>query len=159
MENSSQYCALRSLVDIDNPVWDIVESPCQDEWEQESGEVVYNKRQNWEYYSNGDGADYSALMLASYFSQKSDLYFQLLNGDKDLLRFAHKALRKEYYMARFPTAGGAIFESRFCGFAFVPFPIQLACIDLDSIRPVRTSGFRACQSAERNATIRVQRPA
>jgi hypothetical protein len=30
-------------------MWDIVESPCQDEWEQESGEVVYNKRQNWKY--------------------------------------------------------------------------------------------------------------
>jgi len=58
-------------------------------------------------------------MLASYLTQNSDLYFQLLNGDKDLLRFAHKALRKEYYMARFPTAGGAIFEDRFCGFAFV----------------------------------------
>jgi hypothetical protein len=62
-------------------------------------------------------------MLANFFSQNSDLYFQLLNGDKDLLRFAHKALRKEYYMSRFPTAGGAIFERRFCGFAFVPFPI------------------------------------
>jgi hypothetical protein len=64
----------------------------------------------------------SALMLANYFSQKSDFYFQLLNGDKDLLRFAHKALKKEYYMARFPTAGGAIFENLFCGFAFVFSP-------------------------------------
>src|SRR5580704_14143380 len=58
-------------------------------------------------------------MLANYFTVHSDLYFQLLNGDKDLLRFAHKALKKEYFMARFPTAGGAIFEERFCGFAFV----------------------------------------
>jgi hypothetical protein len=61
-------------------------------------------------------------MLAAYFSENSELYFQLLNGDKDLLRFAHKALKKEYYMARFPTAGGAIFENRFCGFAFVSHP-------------------------------------
>ena len=37
------------VVDIDNPIWDIIDSKCQDEWEQESGEVVYNKRQNWEY--------------------------------------------------------------------------------------------------------------
>src|SRR5271170_7704307 len=115
----------QGIVDIDNPIWDIVESPCQDEWEQESGEVVYNKRQNWECHLDGDGADHSALMLANYFSQNSDLYFQLLNGDKDLLRFAHKALRKEYYMARFPTVGGAIFESRFCGFAFVLSPNKL----------------------------------
>jgi hypothetical protein len=64
-------------------------------------------------------------MLANYFSQNSDLYFQLLNGDKDLLRFAHKALRKEYFMARFPTAGGAIFESHFCGFAFVFHPASI----------------------------------
>ena len=41
--------SFKKWVDIDNPVWDIVESPCQDEWEQESGEVVYNKRQNWKY--------------------------------------------------------------------------------------------------------------
>jgi len=58
-------------------------------------------------------------MLAAYFSENSEFYFQLLNGDKDLLRFAHKALKKDYYMARFPTAGGGIFENRFCGFAFV----------------------------------------
>jgi hypothetical protein len=64
-------------------------------------------------------------MLAAYFSENSELYFQLLNGDKDLLRFAHKALKKDYYMARFPTAGGAIFENRFCGFAFVT-PTSLA---------------------------------
>ena len=69
--------------------------------------------------------DFSALMLAQYFSENSELYFQLLNGDKDLLRFAHKALKKPYYMARFPTAGGAIFETRFCGFAFVRFPSRL----------------------------------
>jgi len=61
----------------------------------------------------------SALMLANYFTLNSDLYFQLLNGDKDLIRFAFKALKQPYYMTRFPTAGGAIFEERFCGFAFV----------------------------------------
>jgi hypothetical protein len=38
-----------NTIDIDNPVWDLFDTPCQDEWEQESGEVVYNKRQNWEY--------------------------------------------------------------------------------------------------------------
>jgi hypothetical protein len=61
-------------------------------------------------------------MLANYFSLNSDLYFQLLNGDKDLLRFAFKALKKPYYMARFPTVGGAVLEDQFCGFAFVPPP-------------------------------------
>ena len=60
-------------------------------------------------------------MLANFFSQNSQLYFQLLNGDKDLLRFAHKALRKPYFITRFPTAGGAIFENRFCGFAFIQY--------------------------------------
>lgn len=64
-------------------------------------------------------------MLSAYFSENSELYFQLLNGDKDLLRFAHKALKKDYYMARFPTAGGAIFENRFCGFAFVCNPFRV----------------------------------
>lgn len=61
-------------------------------------------------------------MLANYFAQNSDLYFRLLNGDKDLLRFAHKALHKEYYMPRFPSLGGSILELQFCGFAFVLGP-------------------------------------
>ena len=143
MEDSSQYCPRQNVVDVDNPVWDIVESPCQDEWEQESGEVVYNKRQNWEYHPDCHGADHSALMLANYFSQKSDLYFQLLNGDKDLLRFAHKALRKEYFMARFPTAGGAIFENRFCGFAFVIYPRNYIDIDFRS-NTTRQSKWYSC---------------
>src|SRR2546423_11847581 len=34
---------------VDNPVWDIFGIECKDEWEQESGEIVYNKRKHWEY--------------------------------------------------------------------------------------------------------------
>lgn len=49
MEDTSKYLLNWDDVDVDNPVWDIFDTPCQDEWEQESGEVVYNKRQNWEY--------------------------------------------------------------------------------------------------------------
>ena len=92
-------------------------------------------------------------MLASYFSQNSDLYFQLLNGDKDLLRFAHKALRKEYFMSRFPTAGGAIFETRFCGFAFVLS--NSAPLIIDPIRPNGRSNIRTCKPFKRNAKIEV----
>jgi len=88
-------------------------------------------------------------MLANYFSQNSDLYFQLLNGDKDLLRFAHKALRKEYFMSRFPTAGGAIFETLFCGFAFV-LPSSTPLIT-DSIRSNGRNYIRPCKSFEGNA--------
>jgi hypothetical protein len=42
-------------VNVDNPVWDLFDTPCKDEWEQESGEIVYNKRKNWEYSSHSLG--------------------------------------------------------------------------------------------------------
>ncbi len=88
-----------------NPIWQIFDSPIVDEWENESGQVLLNKRTNWE-----------ALLLANYLNIDGDFYFQLLNGDKDTLRFAHKGLRKEYYMVpTFLTCGGLIYADRFCG--------------------------------------------
>ena len=88
-----------------NPIWQIVDSPILDEWENESGQVLFNKEQGWE-----------VLLLANHFNRDGDFYFQLINGDKDTLRFASKALRKEYYMVpTFLTCGGLIWHDRFCG--------------------------------------------
>jgi alpha 1,2-mannosyltransferase len=39
----------RKLANVDNPVWELFDIPCEDEWEQESGQLVINKRKNWEF--------------------------------------------------------------------------------------------------------------
>lgn len=88
-----------------NPIWGIVDSPIVDEWENESGQLLLNKESKWQ-----------VLMLANHFNRDGDFYFQLINGDKDTLRFACKALRQEYYMVpTFLSCGGLIWQDRFCG--------------------------------------------
>lgn len=88
-----------------NPIWQIADTPIVDEWENESGQILLNKETRWD-----------VLLLANHFNRDGDFYFQLINGDKDTLRFASKALRKEYYMVpTFLTCGGLIWQDRFCG--------------------------------------------
>lgn len=88
-----------------NPIWSIVDTPIVDEWENESGQILLDKESRWD-----------VLLLANHFNRDGDFYFQLINGDKDTLRFASKALRKEYYMVEtFLTCGGLIWQDRFCG--------------------------------------------
>lgn len=88
-----------------NPIWTITDTPIVDEWENESGQILLDKEKRWD-----------VLLLANHFNRDGDFYFQLINGDKDTLRFASKALRKEYYMVpTFLTCGGLIWQDRFCG--------------------------------------------
>jgi hypothetical protein len=94
-----------------NPIWQIVDTPIVDEWENESGQILLNKEKRWQ-----------VLLLANHFNRDGDFYFQLLNGDKDTLRFASKALRQEYFMVpTFLTAGGLIWQDRFCGHTMVQY--------------------------------------
>lgn len=96
---------------LDNPIWGIIEKPCQDEWEQESGQILINK---------SHPGVWRALMLTTYMQKKWATYFELLNGDKDTFRFAWKALDQEYWMTpTFPTAVGYITPGRFCGVAML----------------------------------------
>ena len=94
-----------------NPIWDIVDAECEDEWEQESGQLLYNKERNFQ-----------PLLLANYFNLNSNFYFQLLNGDKDTLRFAHKACKAPYHMvSKFLSPAGLVMEGRFCGHTMVQY--------------------------------------
>ncbi|HEY8894745.1 MAG TPA: hypothetical protein VIM79_08010, partial [Niastella sp.] len=55
--------------------------------EQESGQLVIDKKRCWK-----------ELNLCQFFNQKSDIYYQLLAGDKDTFKFAWLALKTPFHM-------------------------------------------------------------
>eukprot|EP00049_Salpingoeca_infusionum_P004897 m.85347 g.85347 ORF g.85347 m.85347 type:complete len:861 (+) comp12777_c1_seq1:143-2725(+) len=83
---------------IDNPIWDIVGVEPESTWEQESGQILINKRKAW----NG-------LNLCMFFN--NEFYMKLLNGDKDTFRFAWMAAGVQFYMMdQLPVAVGTLRE-------------------------------------------------
>ena len=94
-----------------NPIWYIFDTPLVDEWEAESGQVVLDKGRNWD-----------VLLLANYINADGEFYYQLINGDKDSIRFAAKGLNRPYSMTQqFLAAGGYILNDVFCGHTMVQF--------------------------------------
>ncbi|KAI8388684.1 mannosyltransferase putative-domain-containing protein [Radiomyces spectabilis] len=82
----------------ENKIFDILNIPCQDEWEQESGQMVIDKRRAW-----------LPLQLAWFMQQHHEIYFQFLNGDKDTFKYAWKALGAPYHMVTpFLGMGGSM---------------------------------------------------
>ncbi|KAI9260623.1 mannosyltransferase putative-domain-containing protein [Phascolomyces articulosus] len=85
----------------ENKIFEILDIPCKDEWEQESGQMVIDKTKSW-----------LPLQLTWYMQEHSDLYFQFLNGDKDTFKYAWKALGTPYYMTEtFLGMGGLEVET------------------------------------------------
>lgn len=93
-----------------NPIHTIIgeDKLAKDEWEQESGQLLINKRAGWK-----------ALNLCVHFN--SAFYMHLLNGDKDTFRFAWKASSTPFFMVdSWPVSVGTIKELHtaqqgFCG--------------------------------------------
>ena len=73
----------------ENPIWKILDIPCDNEHEQESGQIVVDKTRpdTWK-----------ALNLALYMQVESRLYFKMLAGDKDTFKFSWRALGVPYHM-------------------------------------------------------------
>ncbi|KAI7879378.1 hypothetical protein K492DRAFT_178835 [Lichtheimia hyalospora FSU 10163] len=95
----------------ENSIFDILQVPCKDEWEQESGQMVIDKKRAWR-----------PLQLAWYMQKNYDLYFQFLNGDKDTFKFAWKALHAPYHMVQvFLGMGGSTVAGRFCGHTMLQY--------------------------------------
>ncbi|WP_316828773.1 hypothetical protein [Pedobacter miscanthi] len=71
----------------DNPIWKITD--CQDyaKNEQESGQLLINKKMCWE-----------ELNLCLYLNIQKNIYYRFLYGDKDTFKFAWLARKKKYYM-------------------------------------------------------------
>lgn len=94
---------------IDNPLWRITGRQCEDEWEQESGQMVLDKHRSWR-----------ALLVSFFFQQDHAFYFRFLLGDKDTFRFAWKVTDTPYYMNEYPLAiAGRIRQGHFCGHTMV----------------------------------------
>ncbi|KAJ3128278.1 hypothetical protein HK098_004853 [Nowakowskiella sp. JEL0407] len=88
-----------------NPIWNVMGVPCRDEWEVEAGQLVIDKKRNWK-----------AMNLAHYMQSHYEIYFKLLNGDKDTFRFGFLALNQTFFMVpHFLGSAGLYLEDRMCG--------------------------------------------
>lgn len=70
----------------ENAIWKIIECAPMRMKEQESGQLLIDKEKCWK-----------ELNLAIYFNIHSDIYHELLLGDKDTFRFAWLALKTNFY--------------------------------------------------------------
>lgn len=73
----------------ENHIWKIVECEPDNMQEQESGQLLINKEKCW-----------NELNLALFFNRNSDIYYELLLGDKDTFRFAWLALKSDFYFIK-----------------------------------------------------------
>jgi len=72
---------------IDNPIWSILGLAYSESREQESGQMVINKKKCW-----------TPLNLTLFFNRAKDVYYKLVFGDKDTFRFSWSALKYNYCM-------------------------------------------------------------
>lgn len=73
--------------------------------------MVINKEKSW-----------LPLQLAWYMQKHYELYFQLLNGDKDTFKYAWKALGVPYHMTEAMVGmAGTMVGDRFCGHTMLQY--------------------------------------
>lgn len=75
-----------------NPIWQIIETKTYDIPEQESGQLLINKRKCWK-----------ELQLCLHFNRLGAYYYQILHGDKDTFKFAWLALKRKFTMVEQPV--------------------------------------------------------
>ncbi|RKO89811.1 mannosyltransferase putative-domain-containing protein [Blyttiomyces helicus] len=100
----------------ENPVWRWMGTPCVDEWEQESGMLVIDKKRSWK-----------ALNLLWYISRDDSIrtWHRFLLGDKDLFRFSFRATATPvHWVQHWLQPGGFLTPNAegsptFCGLAMV----------------------------------------
>ncbi|EME46880.1 glycosyltransferase family 71 protein [Dothistroma septosporum NZE10] len=97
-----------------DPIWAITNTPCRtDEYEQESGQALIDKRKFWYH-----------LQLAMFFinHENSPYYNNIILGDKDTFRFAWHALKTHYGRpAHWLASVGTNINDTFCGHHFAQF--------------------------------------
>ncbi|GAA5930315.1 uncharacterized protein JCM15063_004771 [Sporobolomyces koalae] len=91
----------------DNAIWAILGVPCRDEWEQEAGQILVDKKQHLD-----------ALLLADWMmdSSRFKYWFNFSDGDKDMFRFAFLALRKRWAVPGRYVSVGALPSNTMTGF-------------------------------------------
>ena len=126
-----------------DPMWEIMGLECNDEYEQESGQLVINKAKS-----------FTALLLSMFFQINHDFYFQLILGDKDTFRLSWKVTNTPYHMVQYPAAiGGRIrvqaktFKTKFCGYTMLQFTPS------GKLMFVHGNGIKYAHSIERGITF------
>jgi alpha 1,2-mannosyltransferase len=76
----------------DNPIWNITGTPYTETYEQESGQIIIDRKRCW-----------TALNLAFYFNVHNEIYYKLVMGDKDTFRYAWLALGQSFHMMETPV--------------------------------------------------------
>lgn len=95
----------------DNKIFKILHIQCTDTWEQESGQIVVDKRKHW-----------IPLQLAWFMQFYHELYFRLLNGDKDTFQYAWQALGASFHrIETFVAMGGLEIDGQFCGHSMLQY--------------------------------------
>ncbi|GAA5875087.1 hypothetical protein JCM16303_005003 [Sporobolomyces ruberrimus] len=91
----------------DNSIWSIIGVPCRDEWEQEAGQIIVDKKYHLD-----------ALLLAEWMmdSSRFKYWFNFSDGDKDMFRFAFLALRKRWAVPGRYVSVGALPSNTMTGF-------------------------------------------
>ncbi|KAK9894544.1 glycosyltransferase family 71 protein [Cystobasidium minutum MCA 4210] len=88
-----------------NPIWGIIGTQCRDEWEQEAGQILIDKRRHMD-----------ALLLANWMLDDWQFWFHISDGDKDIFRFAFLALRKRWAVPGRYVGAGALPGNTLSGF-------------------------------------------
>ncbi|GAA5796110.1 mannosyltransferase putative-domain-containing protein [Helicostylum pulchrum] len=95
----------------ENKIFRILEIECQDTWEQESGQIVVDKKRHW-----------LPLQLSWFMQFYHELYFNLLNGDKDTFQYAWQALDAPFYRIKtFVGMAGLLVQGKFCGHSMLQY--------------------------------------
>lgn len=102
---------------LENPIWKVIGKEPTSSWEQESGQLLLNKKQAW-----------APLHLCVHMN--SAFYMKLVNGDKDTFRFAWLASNSPFFMvSTWPTSVGNLkerfsHETGFCGHTMLQHDLQ-----------------------------------
>jgi hypothetical protein len=78
------------IMEEQRPIWKIMGVPYRQEPEFETGQMVIDKRRNWE-----------PLQLALWMNQRADFFYNIIWGDKDTFRFAWHKYGRAFAMPPF----------------------------------------------------------
>lgn len=91
-----------------NPIWQIIGIKARDEWEQEAGQILFDK-----------GKNLDAMVLTQHMLEDASFWYNFSDGDKDVFRFAMLMLRKRWAVpGRYVGVGGlpsGTASGDFCG--------------------------------------------
>ncbi|KAG6612080.1 Vesicle transport protein [Phytophthora cinnamomi] len=101
-------------------LWELVDLPFVDMFEQESGQILINRKRA--------ALALEVLMFYAYHRPSHFERLVLAHGDKDLFRLAWMKTRTPYYMMPFPPAAAGVergtYKKLFCGMTMVQFDVD-----------------------------------